>query len=132
MYIFSPFCIIAVKPHLRKELDDKVRYVNENLKTQVSCQVVKSNPLPTFSWFYQIFICDKLNLQECVPDERRWKPVPLNKIFPNASIPSLKSFVNIDSDQGNSYYQCKASSSLGSDSLVIIFKRSGKKELFLF
>ena len=104
--------------------------MNENLKTQVSCKVVKSNPLPTFSWFYQNFICDKSHVQECVPDERKWKPVPPEKIH-NASIPSFESFVDIDSDQGNSYYQCKASSSLGNDSLVIIFKRAGK-ELFLF
>ena len=107
--------------------------MNENLETRVYCKVVKhSNPLPTFSWFYQNFICDKSNVQECVPDETKWKPVPPEKIFPNASKPSLQSFVSIDSDQGNSYYWCKASSSLGNDSLVIIFKRAGKKELFLF
>ena len=121
-----------MKPHLRKELDDKVRYVNENLKTKVSCKVTKSNPLPTFRWFYQNFICDKSSVQECVPDEGKWKPVPPEKISPNASIPSSKSSVNIDSDQGNSYYRCKASNSLGNDSLVIIFKRGGEKDLFVF
>ena len=108
--------------------------MNENLKTKVSCKVARSNPLPTFRWFYQNFICDELKfiVQECVPDERKWKPVLQEKISPNASIPSSKSSVNIDSDQGNSYYQCKASNSLGNDSLVIIFKRAGEKELFLF
>ena len=130
--IFSSFCIIAVKPHLRKGLNDKWLFVNENLKSKVSCEVVRSNPLPTFSWFHQNFICGKSNVQECVPDERMWKPVPQEKISPNAPIPSLNSSVNIDSDQGNSYYRCKASNSLGNDSLVIIFERTGEKELFLF
>ena len=106
--------------------------MNENLKTKVSCKVTRSNTLPTFHWFYQNFICDKSNVQECVPDEEKWKPVPPEEISPNASIPSSKSSVNIDSDQGNSYYRCKASNSLGNDSLVIIFKRAGEKELFLF
>ncbi|XP_067039207.1 matrix-remodeling-associated protein 5-like isoform X2 [Acropora muricata] len=119
---------VTVKPHLRKELDDKVRYVNENLKTMVSCRVARSNPLPTFRWFYQNFICDKSNVQGCVPDERKWKPVPQEKISPNASIPSSKSSVNIDSDQGNSYYRCKASNSVGNDSLVIIFKRAASEK----
>ncbi|XP_074620045.1 fibroblast growth factor receptor 3-like [Acropora palmata] len=119
---------VTVKPHLRKELDDKVRYVNENLKTKVSCKVARSNPLPTFRWFYQNFICDKSSVQECVPDEGKWKPVPPEKISPNASVPSSKSSVNIDSDQGNSYYQCKASNSLGNDSLVIIFKRAASEK----
>ena len=103
-----------------------------NLKTMVSCRVARSIPLPTFRWFYQNLICDKSNVQGCVPDERKWKPVPHEKISPNASIPSSKSSVNIDSDQGNSYYRCKASNSVGNDSLVIIFRRAGEEELFLF
>ena len=106
--------------------------MNENLKTKVSCKVARSYPLPTFRWFYQNFICDKSNVHRCVPDERKWKPVPLEKISPNATIPSWKSSVNIDSDQGNSYYRCKASNSVGNDSLFIIFRRAGEKELFLF
>ncbi|XP_068702886.1 fibroblast growth factor receptor 4-like isoform X1 [Montipora foliosa] len=114
---------VRVAPQISKETKDKLLLEFENEETQVSCNLVKSNPLPTFKWFFQPSNCGDVDIQKCFPVESKWNQVPPKNIFPATSTPTNRSIVKIASDRSDSFYRCQAFSSAGNDSLVIIFRR---------
>jgi len=90
--------------------------------------VDKANPLPIFKWQYQTSACQG---SDCSPDDSQWQSVPQWLITPLA-VPTEKSIVQIESDQGDAFYRCQAFNSLGNASQVIRFVRLGKNVLISF
>ena len=92
----------------------------------MSCSIKKSNPLPTFKWYYQPITCPELD-NNCKPLEDQWNLVPTQLLTPPTAKQTNKSIIRVESDQGNAFYRCQANNSLGNDSYLIMFVRVGKK-----
>ena len=117
----------AVKPTLEERLDAVV--VVEDKAATVSCRVIKSNPLPLFSWQYALKNLECVIQKPagtCVPKEDEWITVPCDLMSPSSSTQTIESILNVPKDHQNAFYRCQASNFLGDNWQILRFVRLGK------
>jgi len=84
---------------------------------EVSCSLVKANPLPTFTWEYKNKNCGK----NC-----EWAAVPGKLVLTPTNRPTNESVVQVTKEQPTAYYRCNATNSEGMDSYTVPLIRLGK------
>lgn len=109
-FLFYPLAAPVLKP------SDPV-FIADGLTGEVSCSVVKANPLPLFTWEYKNKNCGK----NC-----KWETVPGNLVLTPTNTPTNESAVQVKKDQPTAYYRCNTSNTVGIDSHTVEFFRLGK------
>lgn len=125
-FLFS----IKAAPILDKSPATLAVLVIDGLEMVVSCSLDKGNPLPTFTWEYQNSDCP--DDDSCLPDENKWKSVPVNLMNTPTNKPTNQSVVRVERDQLAAFYRCKAVNAMGNDTHVVKLVRIGKEWSIVF
>ncbi|XP_065058967.1 vascular endothelial growth factor receptor 2-like [Rhopilema esculentum] len=82
-------------------------------QAKLTCMVEKANPLPTFTWFYQIWSCPG---SVCKPVDDQWtKAFTKVSVAPPESVAANTSILTVPPSQITAFYSCQASNGLGTD-----------------
>ncbi|KAJ7377511.1 hypothetical protein OS493_028494 [Desmophyllum pertusum] len=91
------------------------------MTNKIYCQVSRTNPLPTFKWQHQGWLCI-----ECKPDKNRWRDINENfDTSPSVDMPTAKSTLIIPKDAQSGFFRCVATNARGSDYNVLKFSARG-------
>ena len=95
------------------------------MTNKIYCQVSRTNPLPTFKWQHQGWLCI-----ECKPDKNLWRDINENfDTSPSVDMPTAKSTLIIPKDAQSGFFRCVATNARGSDYNVLKFSARGELSL---
>ena len=120
-----PFCLFQVKPSIKKDrISDNAMITSANESVHLNCNIRRSSPPPTLTWWYTT--CPK-DATACQPSlDAEWKR------FKTDNISSLEQLL-IPPSRDHVLYKCIAENWLGQDSITYtILRRLGryKKKIF--
>ncbi|XP_068720911.1 vascular endothelial growth factor receptor 1-like isoform X1 [Montipora capricornis] len=92
----------------------------------VPCVVNHSNPLPTFHWQFQDFLCLQTDLG-CEPFPNKWQDVPANfTVYPPVAMATNKSTLSIPTAFPLSFFRCTVKNVMGSDDWSLAYFANGE------